>query len=53
MRITLVDFAIQDMKQLPKLPTKQQHLKVLRSLVALNKLIAKVEGEQNALPKAA
>ena len=47
MKITMVDFAIRDMKQLPKLPTKPQHLRVLRGLVKLNKLVAKAsENEQ-------
>ena len=55
MKITMVDFAIRDMKQLPKLPTKPQHLRVLRGLVKLNKLVAKAsENEQDyELPRAA
>lgn len=40
-----IDAAIQEMKALPKLPTRRQHLKRLGGLVRLNKLMAAADKE--------
>lgn len=40
LRVTPVDFAVAEMRALPRLPTKRQDLKRLSGLVRLNQLMS-------------
>ena len=44
----MTDFAVEQMKRLPRLPTKRQDLKTLSGLVKLNRLMARASESTEA-----